>query len=164
MKKKLIICAAIAFGMSLPLKHTFATPTPHVASAPTTDIHPTEAKYDKVMEKYALGMKAAFAEKDDKKTIAMATNLLNGLVAELEKMRPELELWFKGMNEKEKEALEQRIGGKAYMKTIFEILLDPAIGTRIEKNPELKKALEDGSRKMDALKFNDEEPEEENID
>ncbi|NDK56882.1 hypothetical protein [Pontibacter fetidus] len=120
-------------------------------------VHPTEAKYDKIMEKYATGLKAAFAEKDDKKTIVMVNKLNDDMVTSLQQLKPELEKWIKGMTEADKEAFEERAGSKPYLKTIFEIMFNPEIGKRIEQNPDLKKALDSGNARMKELGFDDEE-------
>ncbi|MBC5993914.1 hypothetical protein [Pontibacter cellulosilyticus] len=166
MKKILIVSVLSAsMGLGLSQQPSVAAPvSPLIADVSTANVHPTEAKYDKIMAKYATGIKAAFAEKDDKKTVALVNKMNNELVSELEKIKPELERWMKGMTEKDKEGFEQRMGEKAYFKTIFEIMFDPAVGARIEKNPELKQALEAGNQKMEGLGFKDEDSEEEEID
>lgn len=119
--------------------------------------NPVEAKYHKIMENYANGLKAAFAEKDDKKTIAMVSKLNDEMIAGMEKIKPELERWIKGMSEAEKEAFGKRAESKPYLKTIFTIMFDPEIGKRIEQNPELKRVLEEGNQRMKNLGFDEEE-------
>ena len=162
MKRFLIVCAISAgMGFGLTPQHSVAAPTVPAAVVAVTNIHPTEAKYDKIMEKYATGLKAAFAEKDDKKTIAMVNKLNDEMVSSFEKLKPELERWIKGMSEKDKEELEQRAGSKPYFKTIFEVMFDPEIGKRIENNAELKAALESSDKRMKALGFNNDDAEEE---
>ncbi|MFD2246893.1 hypothetical protein [Pontibacter ruber] len=161
--KKFLIVSILSAGMGLGLMQqpTVAAPLKTTITTAVANVHPTEAKYDKIMEKYANGLKGAFAEKDDKKTVAMVNKINDELVVEIGKIKPELERWVKGLTEQDKEALEQRMGNKAYLKTIFEIMFDPEIGKRIEQNPELKKAIEAGSQRMQALGF---EGSEEDID
>ena len=157
MKKNLIVCVLSAgMGLGIVQQPAVAVPASAASTSPVTNVHPTEAKYDKIMEKYVAGLKAAFAEKDDKKTIAVVNKINDELVLEIGKIKPELERWIKGLTEKDKEALEQRMGQKAYLKTIFEIMFDPEVGKRIEANPELKKAMEAGNERMQALGFEDE--------
>ncbi|WP_162428267.1 hypothetical protein [Pontibacter pudoricolor] len=153
-----LLSAGLCLGL---LQVAAAVPFSGTITIAALDVHPTEAKYDKLMEKYANGLKAAFAEKDDKKTIAMVNKLNNDLVTELEKIKPELERWIKGMTEADKEAFEQRAGSKPYLKTIFEIMFDPEIGKRVEKNPELKAAMDAGNKRVESLGFEDEESQEE---
>ena len=154
--KKFIFVSILSAGMGLGLSQqpSMAAPVSRLEAAVSiANEHPTEAKYDKIMGKYAAGLKVAFAEKDDKKTIALISKMNNELIAELEKIKPELERWIKGMTKKDKEAFEQRLGEKAYMKTVFEIMFDPAIGARIEKNPELKQVLEAGNKRMESIEL-----------
>ena len=160
MKKFLIVSAGLALGSILLLQQATAVPVPSISSVAVINTHPTEAKYDKAMDKYAVGLKAALNEKDDKKAVALINKINNDLVADLEKIKPELERWLKGMTDQDKEALEERMGGKTYFKTIFELMFDPAVGARIEKSPELKQALEAGNAKMKSLGFESEEEEE----
>ncbi|MEJ8803749.1 hypothetical protein [Pontibacter sp. H249] len=167
MKKLLIGCILSAgMGLGAALQQPAVAAVSPTALVAASNTHPTEAKYDKIMEKYANGLKAAFAEKDDKKTIAMVNKLNDEMITSFEKIKPELERWIKGMSEKDKEGLEQRAGNKSYFKTIFEIMFDPEVGKRVENNPALKAALESSDKRMKALGFDsdDSEEEEEDID
>ncbi|WP_299817872.1 hypothetical protein [uncultured Pontibacter sp.] len=164
MKKKLILYLLSAgMGLGVMLQQPVAASVLQtVASAANT--HPTEAKYDKIMQKYANGLKAAFAEKDDKKTVTMVHKLNDEMVTALQGIKPELERWIKGMTEKDKEAFEQRAETKPYLKTILEIMFNPEIGKRIENNPELKAALESSDKRMKEMGFESDDADEEDID
>lgn len=151
----------LALGLSIGAAQLAVVAAPEIKSIVRAGVHPTEAKYDKIMEKYATGLKAAFAEKDDKKTIVMVNKLNDDMVTSLEQIKPELEKWVKGMTEADKDAFAQRAESKPYLKTIFEIMFNPEIGKRIEQNPELKKALDSGNARMKALGFDEDEDTEE---
>lgn len=158
--KKVFVSFLLSAGLCLGhLQVVVAAPV--LVTIARLDIHPTEAKYDKLMEKYATGLKAAFAEKDDTKTIAMVNKLNNELYTEMEKIKPELESWVKGMTEADKEAFEQRAESKPYLKTMLEIMFNPEVGKRIENNPKLKAAMEAGNKRMESLGFEDEDDSEE---
>lgn len=154
------LCVGIHLGTVLPQK-AFAVANVIVGA----DVHPTEAKYDKLMTKYANGLKVALAEKDDKKTIAMVKKLNDEFIVGIEKIKPELESWIKNMTEKDKEAFEARAGEKEYLKTMFTIMFDPEIVKRINGNPELKLALESLEERTNALGLSsDKEDEEEEFE
>ncbi|MBB6609773.1 hypothetical protein H7F15_01870 [Pontibacter sp. Tf4] len=159
MKNLLLICLCLA-GISWLQIPAVAAPALDVLHVAKADVHPAEAKYDKIMEKYVNGLKAAFAEKDDKKTIVMVRKLNDEMVSSFEKIKPEIESWIKGMTEADKEAFSKRAENKPYLKTIFTIMFDPEIGKRIEQNPELKAALDEGNARMKALGFEGEAEEE----
>ncbi|WP_207433880.1 hypothetical protein [Sabulibacter ruber] len=111
-------------------------------------INPTEAKMDKIMNTYASKMKLAFQEKDDQKTITMLKNASNEAGAEMRKLKPELEKWaqeVKALGEAEKEAFQKRFQAKPYFKSIFELMFDPSVSKRLQANPALAKALEEGN-------------------
>ncbi|MBJ6117767.1 hypothetical protein JAO76_06175 [Pontibacter sp. BT310] len=148
-----LLSAGLCFGL---LQAVAAAPFPVTTTIAGLEVHPAEAKYDKLMGNYANGLKAAFAEKDDKKTIAMVNKLNDELYTELEKIKPELERWVKGMTEADKEAFKQRAESKPYLKTIFEIMFNPEIGKRVENNPELKAAMDAGNKRVESLGFEDE--------
>lgn len=160
MKNCFVICLFV-LSLSIGLVQSPVVAAPETKSIVRTGVHPTEAKYDKIMEKYATGLKAAFAEKDDKKTIVMVNKLNDDMVTSLEQIKPELEKWVKGMTEADKDAFAQRAESKPYLKTIFEIMFNPEIGKRIEQNPELKKAIDSGNARINALGFDEEEEPEE---
>ena len=153
MKKFLFLIFLIVGGV---LQAAVANPVSIVLA----DVHPAEAKYDKLMSRYVTGLKAAFTEKDDKKTIVMVQKLNDDLVKGFESIKPEIESWIKGMTEADKEAFEKRAESKPYIKTIFQIMFDPEVGKRIEQNPQLKAALDEGNKRMKALGFEEEETEE----
>lgn len=161
--RKILFISAPGAGMGLGfLQQTaVAAPLQLITTVTVGNEHPTEAKYDRIMSKYATGIKAAFAEKDDKKTIAMINKLNDELVVEVEKIKPELESWVKGLTEKDKEEMEQRMANKTYLKTIFEVMFDPEVGKRIEQNPELKKAVELGNKRFESFSAGEEDSEEE---
>ncbi len=123
------------------------------------DVHPAEAKYDKIMNRYADGLIKAFSEKDDNKTILILQELNDEMVAEIVKIEPELKQWINGMSEEELEAVKNRIVNKPYMKAIFGFMFNPEISKRIESNPKLKEALEDGDKRMKELSFGDDNEE-----
>lgn len=164
--KKITLVFFLSAGMGLGMLQYTAVAGPAQVTAAVSSIskHPTEEKYDRIMEKYAVGLKTAFAEKDDKKAIVIINKTTNEFITEIEKIKPELERWVKGLTEKDKEELEKRAGEKAYLKTIFEIMFDPEVGKRLEQNPELKKALDAGNERMQALGFEDDSTEEEEIE
>jgi hypothetical protein len=159
MKKFLIL---IFLSVGAMLQTAVANPVLVVTSIDLPDVHPAEAKYDKLMNNYANGLKAAFTEKDDKKTIVMVNKLNDELVTGFEAIKPEIESWIKGMSEADKEAFEKRAENKPYLKTIFQIMFDPEIGKRIEQNPQLKAALDKGGERMKALEFENGESEDGN--
>ncbi|WP_242926129.1 hypothetical protein [Pontibacter vulgaris] len=154
--KKFFIISILSAGMGLGLQQqtAIAADVPLVAtSGAVVGTHPTEEKYDKIMTVYANNLKAAFAQKDDAKTIAMINKTTDAFIADMAKLKPELESWVKGMSEQDKEDLKVRSEKKPYIKSMMEIMFDMNIAKRIEANPELQKAMEDSNKRMEALGF-----------
>ncbi|KAA3440237.1 hypothetical protein [Rufibacter hautae] len=118
-------------------------------TAQAAGISPTEQKLDKILNTYATKMKAAFLEKNDQKTIALIKSASDEAGAEMHKLKPELEKWaqdHKGLKGAEKEAFEKRFQAKPYFKTIFEVMLNPAVAQRLQANPALDKAIKEGNK------------------
>ncbi len=154
--KKFFIISILSAGMGLGLQQQAAVAanvTMAEASVAIAGTHPTEEKYDKIMTVYANNFKAAFAQKDDAQTISMINKTTDSFIADMEKLKPELETWIKGMSEQDKEDLKARSENKPYIKSIIEIMFDINIAKRIEANPALKKAMEDSNARMEALGF-----------
>ncbi|RNI26784.1 hypothetical protein [Rufibacter latericius] len=122
-------------------------------------ISPTELKMDKIMNTYAIKMKAAFLEKNDQKTMDMIKSASQEAGTQINQMKSEIEQWakaLKGMKGPEKEAFEKRYAEKPYFKTIFTLMLDPAVSQRLQANPALAKALEDGNAAFPNFKSREE--------
>ncbi|WP_210462900.1 hypothetical protein [Rufibacter roseolus] len=118
-------------------------------TAQAAGISPTELKMDKILNTYATRMKAAFLEKNDEKTIALIKTASDEAGAEMHKLKPELEKWaqeHKNLKGAEKEAFEKRFQSKPYFKTIFEVMLDPAVAKRLQANPALDQAIKEGNK------------------
>lgn len=102
-----------------------------------------EARWDKLMTNYTNKLKAAFAEKDDTKTIKMIYSIRDEFQKETQPLVPELKNWINSLSEPELMELQKRLEDKPYRAEMYEILFNDAVTNRIMANPELKQAIED---------------------
>ena len=123
-----------------------------------TGIHPAEAKYDRLMASHIAQFKAAFAEPNDQKTMAMITKATDQAIAEMDRLFPEFERWVKGMSEADKEAFQKRAEKKPYIADMMKLMFDPKMMERLQKNPALQAHLEAQSKRM--KKYEVQEPQE----
>jgi len=121
--------------------------------AVTASLDPTEAKLDRLMERYVNSLKAAFAEQDDAKTVSMINQAADELVPALEKLKPEIERWAETMTAQERTAYRLRADEKPYLKTMMELMLDPNLTKRLERSPAIQQALENAGKRTEALEI-----------
>jgi len=109
----------------------------------------TEEKLDEFMIGYVSDLKAAMAEPDDKKTIAMIEEMKEKYTPIAVKLKPEIEAWEKSMSDAEQAAFEKRAEQKSYFKDLFSVGFSSM--ERINKNPELEKAMADLNSSIDLV-------------
>jgi hypothetical protein len=100
-----------------------------------------EDQMDLLMSDYVKLLKSTFAEKDDAKSISILKNATPGLKTRFDKLKPELEKWISSMTDDQQEKFKQRLQTKPYIIDIFFLMNDDKIAGRVEKNPDLEKAL-----------------------
>jgi hypothetical protein len=100
-----------------------------------------EVQMDQLMTDYVKLLKSTFAEKDDSKSVSMLKSAAPGLRLRFDKLKPELEKWIKSMTDEQQDQFKARLQTKPYIINIFLLMNDESIANRVEKNPELQKAL-----------------------
>lgn len=101
-----------------------------------------EQKLDAFMTAYINGMNTVLAEKDDDVAIDKMNALDATLTPNAQKIAPQIQAWVSGMTESDKKAFEERLASKPYFKSMLEMMFDPRLTTRMEKNPKFKEAFE----------------------
>jgi hypothetical protein len=100
-----------------------------------------EDQMDQLMTDYVKLLKSTFAEKDDSKSVSMLKIAAPGLKLRFDKLKPELEKWITSMTDEQQYQFKARLQTKPYILNIFLLMNDESIANRVEKNPELQKAL-----------------------
>lgn len=110
---------------------------PTVANVP-----PLEARRDQLMEKRFRDALAALREHDDAQTLKLLKTMEQEFTAEMLKLKPAYQAWYRSLTAEEKRKLLHQASIKQWMLLMQEIQFDACIQRRFRENPALKREYE----------------------